>query len=106
MRIYLLDLHRGRSSAGLTSLTSTNSNRSSNVAVSGLVCKVVDKEHANRDVIFVNRECRGAGIVVIGLKIEDPGLVGGTESLRHDEGRIVDRTDGPLVEFGLVGRRG
>jgi len=98
-------LDRGRCSAWLTSLSPTDRKGDCQVAVTRGVADEVDKDNTDWVAIFVDAKCRGIFISIVSLKVKNLRLIRRAKDFGHDERRIIDRSNGPLVEFRLVSRR-
>jgi len=100
-----LDLDRGRCSTWLTGLSSTYREGNCQVAVSWRVANKVDKDNTDWVAIFVDAEGRGILVAIVSLKIKNLGLIRIAKDFSHNERRIIDRSNGPLMEIRLVSWR-
>jgi hypothetical protein len=105
-RRYLLNLDLGGRPISLASVPAADGNGSGNITSTSRVRHEIKNCDADGVSILVDTVRRGMDIATIRVEVQYLAAVRRTQGLSHDECRVVDWPDGPLMECRLISGRG
>jgi len=104
--MYSLDCDLCRHCVWLSCLSTANRDGSGDITRTRRVRNKVEQRNPHRITFLVNCICGSEDVSSIRVEIENLGRIRRAECFGHDQSRVVYRSNCPLMEGGLIGRRG